>query len=140
MAVAFEFAAGAAEENDGQRVVVVLVAVTHAAAVENHRVIEQRSVAVLGGGELVDEVGEHGDVVLVDQGEVVHVRFVVGMVRGAVETAAVGTFGERRGTEVFRVHQRRDARDIALVGQREQVVHQLDVYVEGFGCAYGRVG
>jgi hypothetical protein len=56
VAVAFERSAGAADKDNRQRIMIVLVAVAHAAAVENHRVIKQGAVAIGRRGELVDEV------------------------------------------------------------------------------------
>ena len=60
-------AAGSAPGHDDREVrVVVHVRVAHAAAVEVQRVVEERSVAVLRRGELAEELGEEGDVELVD--------------------------------------------------------------------------
>ncbi|MND08003.1 hypothetical protein D3C83_303570 [compost metagenome] len=56
--------------------------------------IEQSAVAVLRGGEFVDKVGQHRDVILVDEGEVVHVGLVVRVMRGAVKAAAVPALRE----------------------------------------------
>jgi len=59
--------------------VIVLIPVAHCAAVKNHRVIEERAVAVGRRGKLLYEVREHLDVVLVDQREIIHVGFHVGV-------------------------------------------------------------
>ena len=65
---ALERTAGAARDQARQVHVVVDVAVAQAAAVENHRVIEQRAVAVVRVAHSLQEVAEQLDVVLVDLG------------------------------------------------------------------------
>jgi len=80
MTVAFQRAAGAAEDNKRQWIVIVLIPVAHAASIKNHRMIQQGAVAVVCRSEFVDEVGQHGDVVFVDHREIVHVGLVVGVV------------------------------------------------------------
>jgi len=52
MPVAFELAAGAADEDVGHVVVLVLIRVAHVGAVEHERMIQDRPVAILGFLEL----------------------------------------------------------------------------------------
>src|SRR5262245_33545355 len=89
MPITLERSGRASEKNDGERIVVVLVPVAHAASIENHRMVEERAIAIGCRRELVDEIGEHRYVILVDQREIVHVRFRVRVVRSAMEGAAV---------------------------------------------------
>ena len=67
-AIALQPAGGAADQQDRQVVVRVQVAVAHAAAVEEHRVIEQVAVAVRGRLQLLEEDREQVEVVHVDLG------------------------------------------------------------------------
>ena len=46
VAAAFQLAGSAARHHDGQRIVIVLIAVAHAAAVEDGRMIQQIAVAI----------------------------------------------------------------------------------------------
>jgi hypothetical protein len=120
--------------------VIVLVAVAHAAAVKDERVIEQRAVAVGRRLQLVEEVGQHLHVIAVDDREAIHLRARVGVMRRDVEAlahAALRIYGQAR---VARVHHRRDARDFRAERQRLQVVHHLEVLVERLGDTDGASG
>ena len=64
--VATQFAGSAARDYYGQRIVIVLIAVAHAAAIENEGVIQQRAVAVRRGPELLEKIGQKLGVVAVD--------------------------------------------------------------------------
>jgi hypothetical protein len=63
---ALDAAVTLAEHDVRQRVVVVQVAVRHVAAVQDDRVVEQRAVAVLRVGQLLDELREDLRVVVLD--------------------------------------------------------------------------
>ena len=128
VAAALQLARRAAGEDDRQRIEVVLVAVAQAAAVEHHRVIEQRAVAVGRRLQLLEEVAEHLHVIAVDHGELVHVLALVRVVRRVVEALAHAARRVDRVAVLAREHQRRDARDLRLVGEHLQVEHQLDVH------------
>src|SRR5688500_197302 len=77
VAVTLQPSRRAADEHDRQRVVVVLVAVAQAAAVQHHRVVEQVAVAVGRRLQPLEEVGEHLHVVAVDDRELIHVLAIV---------------------------------------------------------------
>ena len=63
MAITLYSAAGAASKHDGQRIVIVRVAITHATAINDQRVIQQRSVAIRRLAELVEEIREQSTVI-----------------------------------------------------------------------------
>src|SRR5262249_43749203 len=46
MTISLQLARGASDEHDWQRVMIVLVTITHTAAVEDHRVIQQCPIAI----------------------------------------------------------------------------------------------
>ena len=51
---------------NGQVDVIVQVSIAESAAIQNHRVVEQVTVAVLGGLQLPEELPEQRDMVLID--------------------------------------------------------------------------
>src|SRR5205814_4984910 len=62
----------------------VAVSVGQPAAVDDHRVVEQRAVAVLRRLELVEQICELLDVELIDLGDLLDLLFIARMVREAV--------------------------------------------------------
>ena len=62
----------------------VAVPVGQPAAVDDHRVIEQRAVAILCGLELVEQIRELLDVELIDLRDLLDLLFIARMVRQAV--------------------------------------------------------
>src|SRR5215468_12474565 len=99
MAISLQLSRSAAEKHDGQGIVIVLIAVAHAAAVENHRMVEQIAVAVRRLRQFFDEVSEHLYVVFVDHRERIHIRLDISVMRSAVESAAIAAGGVARGAE-----------------------------------------
>ena len=140
MAIALQPAGCAARDDDGQGIVIVLIAVAHAAAVEDHGMIEQRAVAVCGRTQFLDEVRQQAGVVAVDQGELIHVRAVIRMMRRHMEPVAHAALRINGAAGVARIHHGGDARDVRLKRQSLQVEHDLEVVVERFGNAHGRIG
>jgi hypothetical protein len=67
MAIASELSRRSAGDEDRQRIVIVLVAVAHAAAVEHDRVIQQVAIAIRRRAQLFEEVPEHLHVITVDE-------------------------------------------------------------------------
>ena len=132
VAVALKRAAGAPGQHDRQRIMVVRVAVAHAAAVEDQRVIQQRAVAVRQLCELVEEVREQARVIAVQHREARLVVLVVGMMREDVEGIADAALRIHGIAQFLRQHEGADAGDLRLPGQRQQVVHQLDVLFHVF--------
>ena len=60
---------------------------------------------------------------------------VFGVVRAAVETDRWSAFRIRAAGEIARIEHGRDAGDVGLEGERQQVELQLDVLVERLGNA-----
>ena len=119
--------AGGPDGQDRQVVVRVLVAVAHAAAVEEQRVIEQGAVAVRRGFQPIEEAREQPQVVGVDLGLLGHLLGDAVVVRHRVMPVrdADLRIGER--AELAGHHERRDARHVPLIGERHELEHQLDV-------------
>src|SRR5688572_16252841 len=84
MASAVDFPYSAAHQQRRQIVVLVAIAVTDAAAVDDYGVIEQRALGVLGRLHLAQEVTQHLDVVLIDFLNPLNLCGVVEMVRQAM--------------------------------------------------------
>ena len=133
--------AGAAADKDvGQRVSVVPVAVGHVRAVHEERVVEQRPLAVGNRGHLADKIGKALHVPGLDPNQFLDSSQIVGMMRHRVErignadvvVRAVGAFGDHE----VRSH----ARQIGLIGQRDQVEEQPDLLVERVQFADRRLG
>ena len=72
MAATLELPGSAADYDHRQGIVIVLVSVAHAAAVQHNGVIEEIAVAIRRCLQLVDEVRQHLDMITVDQRESVH--------------------------------------------------------------------
>ena len=123
-----------------QRVGRMDVAVTHAAAVDDHRVVEQRAVAVRRRGQPLHELREQRHVVGVHarvRGDAVG---VVGVVRQHVVRQRRVDVRVGPLAQLARHHEREHAREVDLVGQRQQVVEHADVFLVRFRHADRRVG
>src|SRR5215831_6508000 len=81
MASALDPAAGAARDQQRNVERRVAVAVAHAAAEENHRVVEQRTIARRGAGETLEEATEQLDLPGVDLDQTGELLRLVAMVR-----------------------------------------------------------
>src|SRR5436190_22832946 len=77
MTSAFHSARGTASNDDGQVRMIMQIRVSHATAVEEQRMIEQRTAAVLSRFQFRDELSEQRDVKLIDLG---HLRDLFGIV------------------------------------------------------------
>ena len=113
------------------------VAVADAAAVENHHVIEQRSVAVRRVPQLLQVVGEQLHVVLLNLDALLHLHRVVLVMRHRVMRLGHADLRVRPRTLLAAVHERDDARDVRLIREQLQVVEQMDVLVEALRNAGG---
>src|SRR5262249_21773625 len=83
---AFDLPGGASDEQNRERIMIVLVSIAQCAAVKNQGMIQKIAVAVRRLFELVEKVSEGADVVSIQHSELVHVLSVVGMMRSVVET------------------------------------------------------
>ena len=77
MPASAERTASAADEGQRQGEVVVRVAVAHVAAVEDDRLIEDRTLAVRRGGQVANEPCEQPRVMTLDPDERLHLRRIV---------------------------------------------------------------
>ena len=84
VAVAFQAAVRAADQHRRRVAAIVQVAVAHAAAPVEQRVVEQVAVAVLGGLQLLEELGELDDLIGADLRVLRQLLGVVAVVRDAV--------------------------------------------------------
>ncbi len=104
----------AAREQHRQRVVIVLIRVRHAAAVHDHRVVEQAAVAVGRVRELAQEIRDRRPrVVFVELREPLDVRGNLGVVRRVVESLVHAALRIQPVAELARHHERGDAREVA---------------------------
>ena len=124
---ALQLAAAAADHDVRQRVVIVRVAVAHVAAVEQHRVIQQRAVAVLRRVELRQELAEQADVERLNARQHLELLGLVLVVRDRMVPFGDADLRVGAVADLARHHEREHARDVGAVGEREQVVHQPHV-------------
>ena len=115
------------------------VAVAHAAAVDDERVVEHAAVAVGRRLQRGDELGELLDVELVQPGVLGDLLRLAAVVRQLV--VALGDPQRRVGlvAALAAHHQREDAREVGLIRHGGDVEEQADVLLEGFGHAERRV-
>ena len=127
MTAPLQFARSPADNKQWKRFMVVLIAVAHRAAVQQDGMIEQVTVAIRRGLQLIEQIGEDADVVAIQNGKAVHVFTLVRMVRQRVERIANGAVGISGTAEFLRHEQGSYTRDIRLPGEHLQVEQQLDV-------------
>ncbi len=92
--------------------------------------IEQRAVAVLDRVQLAQEVGEQPDVVRLNLDQLLDLLRAVLVMRRRVMALVHVDHRIRLVALLARHHVREHARDVRLIGERHQVVHQLDVLFE----------
>src|SRR5690606_9580115 len=124
-----------------QRIVVVLVGVAHAAAVQDHRVVQQAAIAIRRFTEFLQEVGNGAAGVegvelrqLLDVGR--HFRVMRKVVEGIVDT----TFVEHAVAHLARHHEGGNPGDLRLPGQGQKVEHQARMLHEALRHTYRLVG
>lgn len=91
-------------QNHRQRGMVVLVAVAHAAAVQDEGMVQEIAIAVCGVLELLQEGREDAMVVGIQLGESIHIRANVGVMRQIVESVSDVGCRIRFVTELVRQH------------------------------------
>ena len=128
--MAIAFPDSAAECHEWQVQGAVRVAVTHAGAVEQERVIEDRAVTVRRRPQLLHEFGEQLHVMQIDQRMLGDLRGFVAMVRDGVMRVGHAEVGVGPHAEFARHHEGEDARDVGLAGHGEKVEQQSDVLHE----------
>ena len=114
----------AARHQQRQRIAGVLVRIAHAAAVHQHRVVEQRAVAVGRGLQPIEEPPEQLDVIGVDARHLLDVLRVVAVVRHGVVLLGDADLGIGALTELAVGHEGEHARQVGLVGDGQQLVHR----------------
>ena len=106
------------------------VAVAHAAAVENHHLVQQRGVAVRGLPQPVEVVSEKLSVIAADLGQLGQAFGLVLVVRQRVVRVGHPDLGIGLGGELGRHQEGDDAGHVGLVRQQLKVEHHLDVLAE----------
>src|SRR5579883_3422890 len=130
-------AAAPAGQEDGQVVVVVAVAVADPAAVNDHDMVQQGSAGLAGRRELPQQVGDLLDVETVDGLDLLVLGLVAAVVREVV--MSIRDVEERVAAVAGLVgkHEGRDPGEVSLVGQRQEIEHQPDVFPQVLGDAAG---
>ena len=109
----------------------VLIRVAHVAAINNQRMIQQRSVAVGRSGKFVYEIRQHLHVILIDLRKLVDAFRILAMMRTAVETQRRSfALWIRAAREVARKQHGADPRDVGLEGESQKAELQFDMFVE----------
>ena len=108
-----------------------------AAAVDEHRAVEQRRVALADRLEPLEQVGELLDVEAVDLLELLVLFRVAAVVREVVVSLGNADEGVALGAPLVGVHEGADPGDVALEGEDHEVEHQADVLLVVLGDAVG---
>ena len=103
----------------------VAVSVGQPAAVDDHRVVEQRAVAVLRRLELVEQICELLDVELIDLGDLLDLLFIARMMREAVMAFRDADLGIVPRALLEGQQSGNDPGLIGLERQNHQVEHQM---------------
>ncbi len=117
----------------GKQIRRVHVPVPHAAAVEQKRVIEQRSVAILGRLQSLDELREEREVIRVHFRVHFDRRRPVAVVRDRMVRLGDADVEIRPLTELASQHECEHTRQVGLIRDEQQVEQELDVFFEGLG-------
>lgn len=116
MTTALQVPLGAAQQDCRQIVVQVRICVTQTGAIENHCVVEKRSVAIRRGGQPVEEIGDVLGVIHLNLDDLVDlVLFVLVMGQGMVPVGDTD-LAVSASTKFAAQHKRADAREIGLIG------------------------
>src|SRR5215468_3712659 len=73
----------------------------------------------------------------IQDGKLVHVLAIIGMMRGIVKAFAYTAFGINSSTGFMRVEQGRDSRDLRLVSKSLKIPHQFQMLFEVVGYSNG---
>ena len=130
VAPALDRAAAAAGHHDRELQRIVGVAVPHAGAVEDHHLVEERGVAVLGRAELLEEAREDPHVQGVDPGQLLDLLGTVAVVRHGVVRLRNPHLRVGAHALLAAVEERGDAREVGLERHQHQVEHQAGVLLE----------
>src|SRR5579872_204522 len=103
------------------------ITVAHSCSINDDGVIQQRTIAVPGGAHLLKEVSEQRYFEGIDSGELGKTGRISLMVRDGVMRVRNPGFGKSLPSEFVAGHEGDDSRQVGLVGQYEQIVHELDV-------------
>ena len=136
---ALEFSRPAADQSQRQIGVRVPIAVGDAAAVEDHRVIEQRAVAVRSRFHALDQISELIHVMRVDLDGLGDLDRIVLVMRAVVMAVGNADLAIAAIAALAGQHERNHARQIGLVGDHHQVHHQPRMVDELFGSGHGKI-
>src|SRR5262245_45280262 len=130
---------GSSTRKDMRRIVMLmLIRIAHVRAVENQRVVEQSSVAVRRGLQLVEEVRQHLNVITVDLRVVGNSPGVLGMMRASMKTGVRAACRIVAICQIARAKKRGDASHIRLERQSGKVELQLDMFIKRLRHAGGK--
>ena len=113
-----------AEHHQGQADRRVNVAVAHAAAVEQHRMIQQRTVTIRCRRKLLHKSRELLDMVRLERDQPRQVHFLSAVVRDVMVGFHEVDFRIDSLARLARHHETRHAGEVGLVGQRHEVEHE----------------
>ena len=120
----------AAGEDEGQAGVAVAVPVSHAAAVERHRRVDERAVRVLHLLEAADEIAELRDVERIALQELPHQVWVAVVVRERVAVLLDANLRHRRPLAFQPGGEGRHAGHVRLERQHDDVIHRAEIIPE----------
>ena len=130
MTSTFDLTASAPRHQDRKVQRVVRIAVTHAGAVDDRRMVQQGTIAIGRRSQLVEELCEQADVIGIDLDQLRKTCRVVLMMRNRVVRIGNAELGEGPAALLAADHECDNARQVALIGDGEQVVHQHRVLLK----------
>lgn len=140
VASAFHATCRSSGDDDGELLVIVDIWISHAAPVEEKRVIEEASGAVIGGFHFLEEFGEEGDVEGVDFRHALDLGRIISVVRKRMVWIGDAGLGVNAVTRFASKLEGGDAGDVSLEGEHLKLEHQARVILIGSGNAFRAVG
>ena len=139
--ISLDAAAGAPEYREWQRARVVQVAVAHAAAVEQHGVIQHRRAVGFGKGiELREKATNHLAVISLNLDQLCVIYVPVAVMGNRMECVRDPKIGVGSDGLLRCDSQCRHAREVCLISQGQQVEHDVDLLVDLGRNAHRRIG
>src|SRR5262249_54312846 len=127
----------AGDQQERQVGIEVQIGVAQRSAVHDHRVIEQRTVAVRRGAQLVEVISQHLRMEDVDLDGLLDLLRVALVMRAGMMGIAKSDLRIGAAAHLMAHHERDDARHVGLPGQNHEIGHQLEVLGEHFRRAGG---
>src|SRR5215831_8624101 len=115
MTISFQTSRSSAKHKVREREMIMRVAIAHVAAVQNHRMVEQRTISITGRPHFLDELRKQSDVIGLDLDVLIHLVRAILMVRYRMVTVRHTDLRIRAIADLTGNHERDDTGDICLI-------------------------